>query len=219
MDCLPLVPRILLRIGSYRTMRIIAGEFRRRKLLVNPGETTRPITDRAKVMLFDRIGALLRGQLVGDFFAGTGSLGLEALSRGAQRVVLAEQDHSAFDLLRENVEHLGVADRALCWRVNALRSSYKPKGTPPWVPYGVVFFDPPYAMTRHVKPADEVFAALERLAAPDVTEPGALLVVRTPRESSVQYPAGWRLAERFEISSMAIDLLRKLAAAGDPPQP
>src|SRR5439155_21830051 len=98
----------------------------------SPGETTRPITDRAKVMLFDRIGDFLRGRRVGDFFAGTGSLGLEALSRGAQRVVLAEQDHSAFELLCENVEHLGIADRALCCRINALRSSFKPKGSPPW---------------------------------------------------------------------------------------
>lgn len=190
-------------------MRIVAGQFRRRTLLANPGETTRPITDRAKVMLFDRIGDFLRGRRVGDFFAGTGSLGLEALSRGAERVVLAEQDHSAFELLCQNVENLGVKDLALCWRINALRTSFKPKGDPPWHPYGLVFFDPPYALTRRIRPDDDVFAALERLAAPDVTEPDALVVVRTPRDAAAAFPDAWSIPERFEIASMAIHFLRK----------
>lgn len=190
-------------------MRIVAGEFRRRKLLASPGDTTRPITDRAKVMLFDRIGDELRGRRVGDFFAGTGSLGLEALSRGADRAVLAEQDHSAFELLRENVEHLGLADRTLCWRINALRSSFKPKGTPPWHPYGLVFFDPPYALTQRVRRGDEIFPALERLAAAEVTEPDALLIVRTPRDAEVQFPDTWQISEKLEVSSMAIWFLEK----------
>lgn len=196
-------------------MRIVAGEFRRRKLLASPGETTRPITDRAKVMLFDHIGEFLRGRRVGDFFAGTGSLGIEALSRGADRVVCAEQDHAAFELLRENIDHLGIADRVLCWRINALRSSFKPKGSPPWCPYGLVFFDPPYALTRNVKPDDDVFAALRRLAAPDVTEPDALLVVRTAWDAKVELPDAWETSQRLEISSMAIWLLGKAARQED----
>jgi 16S rRNA (guanine966-N2)-methyltransferase len=190
-------------------MRIVAGEFRRRKLLASPGETTRPITDRAKVMLFDHIGDFLRGRRVGDFFAGTGSLGIEALSRGAERVVLAEQDHSAFELLCENIEHLGATDRALCWRVNALRSSFKPKGSPPWHPYGLVFFDPPYDMTNKITPKGEVFAALERLGAPEVTEPDALLIVRTARDAEARYPDGWQVSRKIEISSMAMWFLKK----------
>lgn len=190
-------------------MRIVAGEFRRRKLLVNPGETTRPITDRAKVMLFDHIGDFLRGRRVGDFFAGTGSLGIEALSRGAERVVLAEQDHSAFELLRENVDMLGASDRALCWRVNALRSSFKPKGMPPWVPYGLVFFDPPYAMTQKLRRGDEIFTALERLASPETTDPDALLILRTARDAEIVLPAQWTETKRIEISSMAMVFLGK----------
>lgn len=190
-------------------MRIVAGEFRRRKLLVNPGETTRPITDRAKVMLFDHIGDFVRGKRVGDFFAGTGSLGIEALSRGAERVVLAEQDHSAFQLLTENVALLGARDRALCWRVNALRSSYKPKGAPPWYPYGLVFFDPPYAMTRKLRPGDELFFALERLASPQTTQADALLILRTPREAEITPPPEWTETKRIEISSMAMLFLNK----------
>jgi 16S rRNA (guanine966-N2)-methyltransferase len=192
-------------------MRIIAGEFRRRPLLANPGQTTRPITDRAKVMLFDRLGDSLKDRRVGDFFAGTGSLGLEALSRGAERVVLAEQDHSAFELLRANVEKLGVRDRALCWRTDALRSSFKPKGDPPWHPYGVIFFDPPYSLTRDIAPTGPVYAALERLAAPDVAESDALLILRAPREAEPQLPLAWQVSEHFEVASMGIWLFNRAA--------
>lgn len=190
-------------------MRIVAGEFRRRKLLVNPGETTRPITDRAKVMLFDHLGDFVRGKRVGDFFAGTGSLGIEALSRGAERVVLAEQDHSAFELLRDNIEMLGAGDRALCWRINALRSSFKPKGSPPWYPYGLAFFDPPYAMTEKLRPGQEVFAALERLASSETTTADAWLVLRLSREAEPVLPDVWTTAKRIEISSMAMLILQK----------
>ena len=65
-------------------MRIISGKYRRRKLLVNPGQTTRPVTDRVKVTLFDRLRDRLEGACVADVFAGTGSFGLEALSHGAR---------------------------------------------------------------------------------------------------------------------------------------
>ena len=78
-------------------MRIVAGELRRRKLLTNPGKTTRPITDRAKVMLFDHIRDFIPGKRVLDVFSGTGSLGFESLSRGAKSVVFCEQDHRAHE--------------------------------------------------------------------------------------------------------------------------
>ena len=91
-------------------MRIVAGRLKRRKLRTNPGLVTRPITDRAKEMLFDRLGTF-DGERVADVFAGTGTIGLEALSRGASRVVFVEQDRLAHELLRENVAALGVEDR------------------------------------------------------------------------------------------------------------
>ena len=99
-------------------MRIIAGEFRRRKLLASPGLTTRPITDRVKETLFERIGEDLVDRKVADIFAGTGSLGLEALSRGAKSVVFIESDRRGHELLRQNVATLGVEDRTLCWRTD-----------------------------------------------------------------------------------------------------
>ncbi len=122
-------------------------------------------------------------------------------------MVLAEQDHSAFDLLRQNISELGLEERALCWRVNALRTSFKPKGEPPWFPYGVVFFDPPYDMTRKLRPGQIIYDALERLASPEVMEPDGLLIVRTPREADLQFPAGWTTSHVIEVSSMAMHFL------------
>ena len=85
-------------------MRIVAGKYRRRKLAAKQGTTTRPITDRVKVALFARLQNRLEGARVADIFSGTGTLGLEALSRGAASVVFIENDHRAWELLRENVQ-------------------------------------------------------------------------------------------------------------------
>src|SRR5918997_2078096 len=93
-------------------MRIIAGEFRGRKLLPPGGDVTRPVTDRVKQSLFDILTPLLDNAIVYDCFAGTGSMGLECLSRGARRAVFFEADRSAMERLRKNIATLGVADRA-----------------------------------------------------------------------------------------------------------
>ena len=89
-------------------MRIIAGELGGRKILPPPTETTRPITDRAKQSLFDFLGYLTDGANVLDAFAGTGSMGLECLSRGARRVVFVERDRGALLNLRKNITALGL---------------------------------------------------------------------------------------------------------------
>ncbi|HEX2971347.1 MAG TPA: RsmD family RNA methyltransferase, partial [Tepidisphaeraceae bacterium] len=91
-------------------MRIIAGEFRGRKLLSPEGDTTRPITDRVKQSLFDILTPLLPEAVVYDCFSGTGSMGLEALSRGAAQATFFEADRSALARLRQNIDALKVAD-------------------------------------------------------------------------------------------------------------
>src|SRR2546422_10639700 len=87
-------------------MRIIAGEFRGRTILAPEGNATRPITDRVKQSLFDILTPLLEDAIVYDCFAGTGSMGLEALSRGAKRAVFFEADRSALQRLKKNIEAL-----------------------------------------------------------------------------------------------------------------
>ena len=192
-------------------MRIVAGQLRRRKLLVNPGGTTRPITDRAKVMLFDYIRGYMPGQRVLDVFSGTGSLGFEALSRGAKSVVFCEQDHRAHALLTQNVEHLGVGDRTLCWRVDCLRCSCKAQGNEGWYPYGVIFFDPPYEMIKQLKIGSPLYRALARLTRDELSIDNALLVLRTPAESQFHLPEAWQPERVVTLGGMDMHLLRKRA--------
>src|SRR3982751_2644991 len=90
-------------------MRIIAGCFRSRVLLSPESDkTTRPITDRVKQSLFDIVTPLIEGAVVYDCFAGTGSMGLECLSRGAKRALFFEADRSALQRLKKNISTLGV---------------------------------------------------------------------------------------------------------------
>lgn len=194
-------------------MRIIAGRLRHRKLLANPGNTTRPIIDRAKVMLFDRIRDRVPGARVADLFCGTGTLGLEALSRGAASVVFIERDHRAYELLRENVATLKVGSQALCWRIDLSRCSLLPKGERQWTPYNLVFFDPPYKIAGDLQPGGKWRRCLERLTRPTLTAPEALLVVRTPREIECSLPAAWQTEYEIDVASMRILLATKSAAA------
>jgi 16S rRNA (guanine966-N2)-methyltransferase len=123
-------------------VRIIAGEFRGRKLLPPSSQQTRPITDRAKQSLFDVLAPVIPDAVVYDCFSGTGSMGLEALSRGAARAVFFERDRSAVRALRRNIELLGVAARSRivsCDLFEWFNQSLAGEG-----PADLVFLDPPY---------------------------------------------------------------------------
>lgn len=190
-------------------MRIIAGKYRRRKLHSNPGLTTRPITDRAKEPLFERLARHLDGARVADIFAGTGTLGLEALSRGAASVVFIEQDHKAVELLRENVSTLGVGAETLIWRTDAIRSSYRPRGVPHFVPFDLIFFDPPYRMIDSLRSASPLWKGLARLARSTVSSEHAILCLRTPARAEFVVPNEWRPVRTLELSSMEVHLFDK----------
>jgi len=194
-------------------VRIVAGKFRRRKLLANPGLQTRPITDRVKETLFEHLQSELQGKRVADVFAGTGTLGLEALSRGARSVVFIESDRKALELLRRNVETLNAVEDTLCWRADVLRTSYRPKGVPHLVPFDAVFFDPPYRMIPNLRPGSPLYKSLERLARPDATSPGALLILRSPEDAEYTLPPCWARRELHEFATMQIAVFVKLAPA------
>jgi 16S rRNA (guanine966-N2)-methyltransferase len=96
-------------------MRVISGEWRGRKLLAPRNDATRPTADRTRETLFSMLASRLgsfEGLQVADFFAGSGALGIEALSRGAAHCLFAEQDRDALDALRKNLSVLGAAPRA-----------------------------------------------------------------------------------------------------------
>ena len=126
-------------------MRIIAGEFRGRKLLPPQGDATRPITDRVKQSLFDILALTLPDARVYDCFAGTGSMGLESLSRGAASAVFFEVDRSALDRLKKNIDALNVRMRSEV----VSRDLFKWfAATKPDARADVIFLDPPYRFLR-----------------------------------------------------------------------
>jgi 16S rRNA (guanine966-N2)-methyltransferase len=186
-------------------VRIIAGRFRRRRLLANPGLTTRPITDFVKETVFSRLGDQISGTRVADVFAGTGTIGLEALSRGAASVVFFEKDSKAVELLKRNVATLGADSECLCWRTDILRCSFRPKGAAArFLPYDLIFFDPPFAMMEDLLPGSELFRVLKQFGREDVSSPQARLVLRTPRRPEFECPSVWSLERHWPFSHMEV---------------
>ena len=181
-------------------MRIIAGEFRRRRLKSNPGSTTRPITDRAKESLFARIEHLLEEANIADVFAGTGSMGLEALSRGAIGGTFFERDPMAVKLLKENIASLDLDDCTLVWPVDILRTSFRPKNVDGILPWSLVFFDPPYKMVPNIRPGDALYKSLDRLALSGSVAQGGRLIFRTPSRVDYEMPPAWQPDEELDRS-------------------
>lgn len=160
-------------------MRIIAGEYRSRQLLSPPaGTQTRPIPDRVKESLFSILRGNIEGAAVLDAFAGTGTIGLEALSRGAARCVLVERDRRVAEALRRNVEMLGCEDRAEVVVGDVLGIGVLSRCPRP---VDLVIFDPPYEMVKEGRPGggwDRVKGQFSRLI--EFLSDGGFAVLRTP---------------------------------------
>jgi 16S rRNA (guanine966-N2)-methyltransferase len=198
-------------------MQIVAGKYRHRKLETSPGETTRPITARVKVALFDRLEPRLQDARIADIFAGAGTIGLEALSRGARSAVFIENDRVAFERLRRNVASLKLGNEALCWPTDVSKCSFRPKGGEAFLPFDVVFFDPPYRYMTKLEAGSMLYRALERLARAGITAPDALLVVRCGRGTEFSLPPVWNREQVLDYSSMEVHLFGKAPAENTPP--
>lgn len=183
-------------------MRIIAGQWRGRRIDAPRHEGTRPILDRAKTVLFDLLGHRLAvpGRLppvaVLDLFAGSGALGLEALSRGARFCLLIEQSRSTAEILRRNLDRLGIVDEARVMEADVTTCAFPSPPGPeetrgagpagamePPAGYGLVFMDPPYRMLTGPMPALGLRTLLKRLATDGTIAADALIVVRHPIQS------------------------------------
>jgi 16S rRNA (guanine966-N2)-methyltransferase len=120
-------------------MRVIGGEHRSRRLKTLPGRATRPTPDRLRETLFDILAPRIQGAVFLDAYAGSGAVGIEALSRGAARAVFIERSRVAANLIRENLASLGLAGRAIVEQAAASTALARHQAD-------IVFLDPPYEM-------------------------------------------------------------------------
>ena len=181
-------------------MRIISGAWRGRPIAAPAGEATRPTADRTRETLFSmlvsRLGTL-DGLRVADLYAGSGALGLEALSRGAAHVTFVEHDAGAVKAIKANLEKLGASDRAEVRVGSAL-------ALPRAAPFDLMLADPPYG--------DDAAAVLAAVVKAEWLVAGGWLSIETKRKGAVTAPAGWTIDAERDTGPARITLLRRCAA-------
>jgi 16S rRNA (guanine(966)-N(2))-methyltransferase RsmD len=182
-------------------MRVISGTARGRTLKAVPGTTTRPTTDKVKESIFSMIGPYFDGGMGLDLFAGTGGLGIEALSRGLDKVVFIDADRKAIETINTNLQTVKFTEQAEVYRNDSFRALKKLATRPE--PFDLVFLDPPYV----IRTMDEVIESLE---AYHVLAEDAIIVVE--HDASFTYPetiASWTCTRRAEYGDTAICIYRK----------
>lgn len=178
-------------------LRIIAGQWRGRTLAVPKGEATRPTADRTREALFSmltsRVGSF-EGLAVADLFAGSGALGLEALSRGAATCLFVEQDRPAIDALRANAEKLGI-------RADIRATSVLALGPAP-APLDIILMDPPYGTGAGA-------VALDKLARLGWTGPATWVSIETAKAEQID-AAGFEIDAERVHGKAKLTLLRAI---------
>ncbi|MBA2126851.1 16S rRNA (guanine(966)-N(2))-methyltransferase RsmD [Hyphomicrobium methylovorum] len=183
-------------------MRVVAGRFRGRALATPADSSTRPTSDRVRESVFNILSHgmgnfLLQGSRVIDLFAGTGALGIEAVSRGASFCLFVEDAAGARALIRENVEALGLTGETRIYRRDA--TDLGPAGN--MQPYDLAFLDPPYG-----KGLGE--AALTGLASGAWLRPGAVCVLEERLNTEILPPGAFTLVDRRAYGDTEIRFLQ-----------
>ncbi len=188
-------------------MRIIAGGLRGRRIRTAREPGLRPISGRIKQSLFDIIAGLVPGARFLDLFAGTGSVGLEALSRGAGFVFFVDSNRRCVEALSRILEGMGLAGRARVQRGDAL-------GDLSWIPFragvpdfNLVFLGPPYKDDQK-RPLAYTTPALRRVAEAGLLVPGGLLIAQHHVKEEVEPPEGFRLSRREKYGDTYLSFLR-----------
>jgi 16S rRNA (guanine966-N2)-methyltransferase len=182
-------------------VRVIAGSAGGIRLGPVP-HGVRPVSDRAREGIFSSLGPEVAGTSVLDLYAGTGAMAVEALSRGAERALLAERDRAAVRSIRSNLERTGLEARARVVVGDVGR--FVEGEPPPEAPFGLVVLDPPYELEG---PTLEraLAGALERLAA----SPSAALLTRRRGSSMPVIPVHWPVTRRLDYGDTLVLVLRR----------
>jgi 16S rRNA (guanine966-N2)-methyltransferase len=178
-------------------MRIIAGAWRGRKLVAPAGQQTRPTADRTRETLFSMLASRLGsfdGLRVADLYAGSGALGLEALSRGAAHVTFIENERAAIKAIEVNAKTLNASERVELRAMSAAR-------LPSAEPFDLVFADPPY------EAGSGTIVAAAVAKAGWLTEAG-WMAVETHRGDAVEPPSGWEVEAERDVGRARVTLLR-----------
>ena len=178
-------------------MRIIAGEWRGRKLVAPQGKTTRPTADRTRETLFSMLASRLGsfdGLRVADLYAGSGALGLEALSRGATHATFVEMERAAIRAIEANAASFGAVSKVAIRAISAA-------ALPASEPFDVVFADPPY-----VEGSGTAVAAA--VAKAGWLSDGGWMAVETHRGDAVTPPEGWEVDAERDVGRARLTLLR-----------
>jgi 16S rRNA (guanine(966)-N(2))-methyltransferase RsmD len=179
-------------------MRVIAGSARGVRLAPVP-DGTRPLADRAREGLFSSLGEAVAGAAVLDLFAGTGAVGIEALSRGAARAVFVDSSLDAVRSIRENLERTKLSERAGVVRRDVARALRSDLGR-----FDLIFLDPPYALEGAA-----LEGVLAELAAQGVVAPGGLVVLTREIKSSMPViPLDWASDRRLSYGDAAVLVYR-----------
>lgn len=186
-------------------MRVIAGRLRGRTIATPRGAAVRPTYDRVRESLFGSLGERVEGSSVLDLFAGTGSLGIESLSRGADSVTFVEKDGRALATVRRNISELGLEPMSTVIRSDALRAL---SASLPGAPFDIVFIDPPYT-SGLAEPS------LESLGSGALLSSDALVVVERADSTELRESYGDLMLTRSKrYGSTVVDFFERHAPKG-----
>lgn len=177
-------------------MRVIAGVAKGRRLSTPPGPATRPLTDRAKEALFSSLGDAVGGARILDLFAGSGSLGIEALSRGATGAVFVEKSRAAAGLIRKNLDVTALEGEVICGDVEVFLRSAQGE-------FNLAFVDPPYATSLAL--VEEVLLGTAGLLA----DGGIMVLHRRVGERAPSPPDGTSLVDDRRYGDTQLWLYRR----------
>ena len=185
-----------------KVIRIIAGKYKGRKLKVPPGMDIRPSSDQVREGLFNMLSALadFKSMIFLDLYAGTGALGIEALSRGAKKVIFIEASRKNMSVLKQNIDSISLEQN--CFELTKDTSSqWLSRFIDPGYPC-VIFLDPPFY-------GDEYELILNKVKVLPSIRPGSLIVVESNQTREIFFPEGLVLLKHRRYGSVKLDILCK----------